>query len=98
MPSTNGRPMDTDRQADLERLLAECDALPDDPEAQAIARALRKSATAEPDTPFAARMRGLISDYAFAIHEGDHRRQCETAKAIRLAIASALVPSSDASH
>ena len=90
--------MHADRDAELARILAECDAVPDDPEAQAIARALRKSAAAEPDTPFAARMRGLMSDYAFAIHEGDRQRMRETAKAIRLAIAAALVPGSDATH
>lgn len=90
--------MDTDRQAELARLLAQCDALPGDSVAQAIARGLRKSTNPAPDTPFAARMRGLLSDYGLAIMFEDHERIRETAKAIRLAIASALVPGSDAAH
>lgn len=48
--------------------------------------------------PFAARMRGLLSDYGLAIMFDDHDRIRETAKAIRLAIASALVPGSDKAH
>lgn len=90
--------MNTDRQAELARLIAECDAVPDDPQAQAIGRALRKSANAEPDTPFASRMRGLLSDYGRAIMFDDQEGIRRTAKAIRLAIASALVPGSGRYH
>lgn len=84
--------------ADLRRLLAQCEAMPGDPVAQAIACGLRKSINPPPDTPFAARMRGLLSDYALAIVDGDLQRQRETVRAIRMMIAAALVPGSSLAH
>ncbi len=84
--------------ADLRRLLAQCEAMPGDPVAQAIACGLRKSINPAPDTPFAARMRGLLSDYAVGIALEDQQRKREAVRAIRQAIASALVPGSDAAH
>ena len=84
-------PKRADRQAELARNLAECDPVPDDPEAQTITYTLRKST--EPE-----RMRGLLSDYGVAIAFDDHERLRDTAKAIRRAIASGLAPSSDAAY
>ena len=94
--------MDPDRKAELERILAECDALPDDPEAQAVACGLRKSLygpPAKPDTPLAARMRELVQAYALAMIDEDLPRQRELTKIIRMAIASAFfAQGSDAKH
>ncbi len=84
--------------ADLRRLLAQCEAMPGDPVAQAIACGLRKSINPPPDTPFAARMRGLLSDYAVGIALDDPQRKREAVRAIRQAIASAMVPGNDATH
>ena len=56
----------------------------------------------KPDTrpfdPFADRMRGLPSDYALAIVDGDLQRQRESAQAIRMMIAAAMVPGSSLAH
>lgn len=84
--------------ADLRRLLAQCEAMPGDPVAQAIACGLRKSINPPPDTPFAARMRGLLSDYAVGIALDDRERKRAAVQAIRVMIASAFAPGSDAAN
>ena len=85
--------------ADLRRVLAECEALPDDPVAQAIARGVRKSISPEPaDTPLAAHMNSLIHEYALGIALEDQQRKREAVREIRQAIASALVPGNELSH
>ena len=80
------------------RLLELCAASPDDAQAQCVAAWVRRAMDARPVDPFAARIRGLLSDHALAIVDGDLQRQRETAQAIRQAIASALVPGSSQAH
>ena len=93
--------MDPDRKAELESILAQCDALPHDLEAQAAARMLRKffyGPPAKPRTPFADRMHSLMSEYCIAMAEDDLVRQRELTQAIRLMLLSAFSQSSDATH
>ena len=93
--------MDPDRKAELERILAECDALPDDPEAQAAGRMLRKFVYGPPPpprTPFADRMRELTQEYALALVDEDLSRQRELTKIMRMMILSAFSQGSDAKH
>ena len=93
--------MDPDRKAELESILAQCDALPDDPEAQAVACGLRKSLYGPPLaplTPFSEKMHELMSEYCIAMAEEDLVRQRELTHAIRLMLLSAFSQSSDATH
>lgn len=86
--------MDADRLAEARRLLSACAEAPDDAKAQTVARWLRESLT--PDDPLAARMRGLLSDYALALIDGDSLRVSELAREVRRLIASAMAPGSGA--
>ncbi len=90
--------MDADRLAEAHRLLAECAAAPDDPKARAVARWVQQTMDARPDDPIAARMRGLLSDYALAIVDGDADRQRAVTLALRREIAGALVPDGGQIH
>lgn len=84
--------MQPDRLREALRILDECARLPDDPKAQTVARWVRESLRPDDDTPLAARFRGLLSDYALAIVDGDPNRQRAVALALRREIAGALVP------
>lgn len=84
--------MQPDRLREALRILDECARLPDDPKAQTVARWVRESLRPDDDTPLAARFRGLLSDYALAIVDGDPSRQRAVALALRREIAGALVP------
>ncbi|MBK8068770.1 MAG: hypothetical protein IPK27_14425 [Rhodanobacteraceae bacterium] len=83
--------MQPDRLREALRILDECARLPDDPKAQTVARWVRESLRPDGDTPLAARFRGLLSDYALAIVDGDADRQ-RAARWRFDEIAGALVP------
>ena len=90
--------MQPDRLREALRILDECARLPDDPKAQTVARWVRESLRPDDDTPLAARFRGLLSDYALAIVDGDADRQRAVTLALRREIAGALVPEGGQIH
>lgn len=71
------RLLQNSRMTDAE-LLAAAEALPDDPDAQCVARWLRaRLAPATPFDPFADRMQDLLSEYALAILTRTRPSACE---------------------